>query len=235
MITLQCYAAAPRMLLAALLSTTAAVAQSDIPLNSIQLGYARASFNVNSGTMKGPPDSTPAGAKANTRDKNVLAFVYERRITGPWSITIQGGLPPIIGLQAAGTAHALGDIGTVRAWFPTIMGTYNWEVNSRLTLHAGAGLNYAFFTDGKINSTYNTAFDGTSSRARFSPSLGPTIKLGASWSLTRNWFVDLSYNRYWIRTTAKITTSMPDADDIQRKVRVRVDPDIYAFTVGYRF
>lgn len=236
MITLQRRDGAPCALLAAsLLGAASAAAQSEAPMNSVQLGYARASFNVDSGDMSGPPGSTPVGARADAKDKNVLAVVYERRIAGPWSITLQGGLPPVVGLRAAGTASALGDIGTVRAWFPTVMGTYTWEATSRLALHAGAGLNYAFFTDGKINGVYNAAFGGVSSRVRLSPSLGPAIKLGASWSLDRNWFVDLSYNRYWIRTTARITTSAPGAADIQRKVRVRVDPDIYAFTVGYRF
>ncbi len=216
-------------------ATLAAAAHAEPAANSIQLGAARAMFNVDSGNMWGPPGTTPGGIQADVKDKTVLAMVYERRIEGPWSITFQGGLPPVLSLQGAGVASSMGTIGTVRAWFPAVMGTYSWNTDSRLTLHAGAGLHYTFFTDGAPNGTYNTAFGGTASRASFSPNLGPIVKLGATWNFDSRWFVDLSYSRYWIRTTATIDTDTPGVGTVQRKVKVRTDPDVVSLTLGYRF
>ena len=216
-------------------ATTSALAQDARPMNSLQLGVAQAMFNVDSGNMWGPAGTTPGGIKTDVKDKTVLAFVYERRIVGPWSVQIQGGMPPVLSLQGAGTAAAMGTIGSVRAWFPSVVGTYTWDATPSLALHAGAGLHYTFFTDGSANSTYNKGFGGTSSRAKFKSDLGPVVKLGATWSFDKNWFADLSYSRYWIKTTATITTTTPGVGDITRKIKATTDPDVVSFTVGYRF
>lgn len=222
-------------LMASLLVGLLPQAQAQTPVNSIQLGVAGVDFNAKSHDMTGPAGTTPPGIQADVKDKQVWALVYDRRIDGPWSFTFQGGLPPVLKLKAAGTAAALGEIGTVRAWFPAVMGTYTWEANSTFALHAGAGLHYTFFTNGATNTVYDGAFGGTSSRAKFSPSLGPIVKLGGTWSLNRNWFLDLSYSKYWIRTTATVTTATPGVGDIERKVKVRTSPDVLALTLGYRF
>ena len=204
-------------------------------MNSLQLGAAQAMFNVSSGNMYGPTGTTPDGIKTDVKDKTVAAFVYERKIAGPWSVQVQGGLPPVLSLQGAGAAAAMGKIGTVRAWFPSVVATYTWDANANLALHAGAGLHYTFFTDGSPNATYNAGFGGTSSRAKFKSDLGPLVKLGATWSFDKNWFADLSYSHYWIKTTATIDTDTPGVGTIRRKIKVTTDPDVLSFTVGYRF
>ena len=219
----------------AAITCMASAALAERPLNSIQLGAARAMFNVDSGNMWGPAGTTPDGIKTDVGNKTVAAMVYDRRITGPWSVTLQGGMPPILGLYGDGAAASMGKIGTVRAWFPAVMGTYTWDATSNFALHAGAGLHYTFFTDGSPNGTYNAGFGGTSSRAKFSSNLGPLIKLGATWSFNDNWFADISYSRYWIKTTATINTDTPGVGNIERKIKVRADPDVLSFTVGYRF
>lgn len=223
-------------LLATVLAVAVPQAQADErPLNSIQLGIGTVQFNTKSGDMTGPVGATPSGIQAEVKDKTVLPFVYDRRISGPWSLTVQGGLPPVLKITAAGSVNGLGEIGSVRAWFPALMGTYTWDLNPSLAVHAGAGLHYTFFTNGATNSVYDGAFGGASSRAKFSSSLGPVIKLGASWSLDRNWFLDLSYSRYWIRTTATVTTFTPGVGDIERKLKVRTTPELVSLTLGYRF
>ena len=219
----------------ALMAASHFTAHADAPQNSIQLGAARAMFNVDAGNMWGPAGTTPDGIKTDVGNKTVAAMVLDRRITGPWSVTLQGGLPPILKLYGAGVAQPMGQIGTVRAWFPAVMGTYTWDATPSFALHAGAGLHYTFFTDGSPNATYNAGFGGTSSRAKFSPNLGPIVKVGATWNMDQNWFLDLSYSRYWIKTTAKITTNTPGVGDIERRIKVRADPDVLSFTVGYRF
>lgn len=226
-----------RLALVGGLLTTLSLSASadDRPMNSIQFGVARAMFNVDSGDMWGPAGTTPPGVKTDVMDKTVLAMIYNRRIAGPWSLTLQGGLPPVLTLKGAGVASSMGTIGTVRAWFPAAMATYTWEPSTSWALHAGAGLHYTFFTDGAPNATYNAGFGGTSSRAKFSPNLGPIIKFGGVWNIDKNWFLDLSYSRYWIKTTATINTDTPGLGNVQRKIKVTTDPDVVSFTLGYRF
>ena len=59
--------------------------------------------------------------------------------------------------------------------------------------------------------------------------------MGGTWSFDQNWFVDFSYSRYWIKTTATIDTDTPGVGNVQRKIKVRADPDVLSLTVGYRF
>ncbi len=226
---------ATSLALGCMLAASLTSAHAEAPQNSLQLGVARAMFNVDSGNMWGPANTTPDGIKTDVGNKTVAAMVYERRIAGPWSLTVQGGLPPILSLYGAGAAQSMGQIGSVRAWFPSVLGTYTWDATPSFALHAGAGLHYTFFTDGAPNGTYNAGFGGTSSRAKFSSNLGPVIKLGATWNVDQNWFLDFSYSRYWIKTTATITTATPGVGDVQRKIKVRADPDVLSLTVGYRF
>lgn len=218
----------------ALLAAAFFSARAEQPLNTIQIGTGRSDFHVSSHDMTGPAGTTPAGIRTGVSDKTVFVFGYDRRLDGPWSVTFASGLPPVLRLQAGGTAAALGEIGTVRAWLPAVMGTYTWE-SGRFAAHAGAGLHYTFFTDGVVNATYDSAFGGRSSEVKFSPSLGPALKVGASWSLDRNWLLDLSYSKYWIRTTARATTVTPGLGNVEREIVMRARPAIVSLTVGYRF
>jgi outer membrane protein len=201
----------------------------------LSMGVARVNFNVSSNDLAGPAGTTPPGVRASVKDQTVYTLVYQHRIVGPWAVTFQGGWPPKVKVTAQGTAAALGQIGTARAWFPALLASYNLDTGTAFTPHVDAGLHYTAFTDGKIFSNYDAAFEGTSSRARLSRSLGPVVKVGSQWAVTRNWFLDASYNRYWIKSTANITTATPGAGDIDRQIKIRSTPDVWALSVGYRF
>jgi outer membrane protein len=60
-------------------------------------------------------------------------------------------------------------------------------------------------------------------------------KVGVSIPVGRDWFVDASYSRYGISTTATVTTATPGFGNITRTVDVKADPGIIGLTVGYRF
>lgn len=221
--------------LCGLLTAIALPAHGEPYQNSVQVGMAQALFNIHSGELSGPPGTTPGGIKSDVQDKKVLALIYERRLAGPWGITLQGGLPPVLSVEGAGVAANMGKIGSVRAWFPAVMVTYHWDLSPQWSLHAGAGFHYTMFSDAKVNGTYNTAFGGTRSRTKFSPDFGPVAKVGATWSFDEHWFSDFSYTHYWLKTRATVDTDTPGVGTIRRKIDVRADPDVLSFTVGYRF
>ena len=221
--------------LATALSCIPSFAQTQELRNTVEVGYAAILFNTDSGELTGPAGTTPPGATADLRNTGTLGLVYERNVGGPWSIVFQGGVPPIVAFDGAGSAAALGKVGSARAWFPALMVAWSLPRLAGFQPYVGAGLNYTFFTDNRITESYTAAFGGTSSDSRLKNSLGPIAKLGVEVPFARRWVFDLSYTRYWIKTTATIRTDTPGAGVIERRIDVRADPDVFAVMVGYRF
>jgi hypothetical protein len=108
-------------------------------------------------------------ALGNTR---TLALVYQRQISGPWSIVLHGGTPPLVKFDASGSADVLGRVGTARAWFPAVLVAYSFGAFAGFAPYVGAGLNYTWFTDSNVTAAYGAAFGGSSSTAKMKDSLG---------------------------------------------------------------
>lgn len=203
--------------------------------NSLQIGYAHIGFNTKSGDLTGPPGTTPPGVKADLKDASTLAVVYERHISGPWSLVFQVGAPPVIKIMGAGTAAALGQVGEARAWFPALLGQYTFDGPWGTRPYVAAGVNYTTYTGEEVRNNFTGAFGGTSSTADLKSSWGYVAKVGVSFPINRDWFVDASYSKYGIRTTATVTTATPGFGNIVRTVDVKADPGVIGLTVGYKF
>lgn len=210
-------------------------AQSDDAANTLKIGYAGITFNTASGDLAGPPGTTPPGIQTDLRDTRTLALIYERQISGPWSVVVQAGTPPLIKFDGAGTGALIGSVGTARAWFPAVLATYTFTGLPGIRPYAGAGVNYTFFTDRQVSAAYTSAVGGTSSSSTLKDSWGPVVKLGAELPIAKNWVIDLAYSRYWIKTTAILTTATPGVGDIARKIDIKVNPDAFSLMLGYRF
>lgn len=207
---------------------------SDAPRNIVRIGYADIQFNTDAGDMTGMPGTTPANVQATVRDSGTLALIYERRLSGPWSLVVQTGAPPVIDFDGAGSAAPLGKVGSARAWFPAVLLAYNFNVLG-VEPYVALGVNYTWFSEEKMTAAYNTAFGGTSSTSKLDDSWGAVAKVGVEIPLTANWSAGFSYARYWINTTATIKTQTPGLGSVKRKIDVEADPDVYSLTVGYRF
>lgn len=203
--------------------------------NTLKVGYAHIGFNTMSGDLTGPAGTTPPGIQADLNGATTLALVYERNLSGPWSIALQVGTPPVVRMVGAGNGAALGQVGTTRAWFPAVLVHYTFDGPWGTQPYVGAGLNYTFYTDGRVSPAYTGAFGGSSSTARLKSSWGHVLKIGIGFPLGRNWVIDAAYSRYGISTTASITTATPEVGGIVRTVDVRADPDVVGIMLGYRF
>jgi outer membrane protein len=210
-------------------------AHADGAENTLKLGYAHIGFNTTSGELTGPVGTTPPGVKADLNSASTLALVYERALSGPWSVALQAGTPPKVKMVGAGAAAALGQVGTTLAWFPAVLAHYTFDGPWGTQPYLGAGINHTFYTDGEVSPAYTAAFGGTSSTAKLKSSWGHVLKVGLGFPLGPNWVLDAAYSRYGIRTTASITTATPGFGDIVRSVDVRSDPDVVGLTLGYRF
>lgn len=212
-----------------------AIAQSDDTSNTLKIGYAAINFHANSGELTGPPGTTPAGARTEIDNARTGALVYEHKVSGPWSFVAQIGVPPTLQFKGAGTASALGQIGSAKAWFPAALVTYTFAGPQSLRPYVGAGVNYTFFTQGQASPAYNGAVGGTSSTVDLKNSLGAVAKLGLEIPLSNKWVLDIAYARYWVKTTATIVTATPGVGNIERKVDIKATPDAFGVFLGYRF
>jgi len=217
------------------LACAAGGAHAEAGDNTLKLGYAHIGFNTHSGDLTGPAGTTPPGVQADLKNAATLALVYERNLSGPWSVALQVGTPPVVKMMGAGTAAPLGQVGTARAWFPAVVAQYTFSGPWGMLPFVGAGLNYTFYTDGQVSPAYTTAFGGSSSNAKLKSSWGTVLKVGVGFPLAQDWVIDAAYSRYGIRTTATITTDTPGFGDIVRNVDVRSDPDVIGLVLGYRF
>jgi outer membrane protein len=210
-------------------------AQTEEAANTIKIGYAAILFNADSGELTGPTGTTPPGVTAGVKDTRTMALIYQRRMSGPWSLLLQAGTPPIVKFDGAGTAAALGRVGAARAWFPAVLAAYSIGGLAGFEPYVAAGLNYTWFTDRHVTAAYTAAFGGTASTAKLKDSLGPVVKVGVEVPLARSWVLDLAYARYWIKTTATLATDTPGVGLIERRIDIKANPDVFALTVGYRF
>lgn len=210
-------------------------AHADGTENTLKVGYAHIGFNTWSGDLTGPAGSTPPGIQADLNDAATLALVYERKLSGPWSVVLQAGTPPLVKLVGAGNGAALGQVGTTRAWFPAVLAHYTFDGPWGTQPYLGAGVNYTFYTDGQVSPAYTTAFGGSGSTAKLKSSWGHVLKIGMGFPLGGNWVIDAAYSRYGISTTGSIATATPGVGDIVRTVDVRSDPDVVGLMLGYRF
>jgi len=204
--------------------------------NTVKVGYAHGGFNTRSGDLSGP--FTPPGIQIDLEDMHLLALSYERRLSDPWSFMFQGGTPPRLHFNAAGTAAGLGPVATARIWFPTVLATYSFTRVPSLRSYVGAGVNYSHFTDEQASSAYTSTVGGTSTSVKMKSSWGPVVRVGVEYPITKNWVVDFSYLRYWIKTTATLTTATPTPGghvDVVRTIDAKANPDVVGLVVGYRF
>ena len=221
--------------LAIALACASAGAYAEGTENTLKIGYAHIGFNTKSGDLTGPAGTTPPGVRADLNNAATLALVYERNLSGPWSVVLQAGTPPVVKFVGAGNGAALGQVGTTRAWFPAVLAHYTFDGPWGTQPYVGAGVNYTFYSEGRVSPAYTGAFGGSSSSAKLKSSWGPVLKIGMAFPLGQNWVIDAAYSRYGIRTTATIITATPGAGDIVRSVDVRSDPDVVGLLLGYRF
>ncbi|EAT07129.1 OmpW [Sphingomonas sp. SKA58] len=221
--------------LALAFGSTVAHAQSEAAANTLKIGYAEIGFNTKSDDLVGLPGTTPPGIQTHLRNTRTLALVYERKISGPWSVVVQAGAPPLIKFDGAGAGAALGRVGTARAWFPAVLATYTVTDLPGIRPYVGAGVNYTSFANRHVSAGYTGAFGGTGSSSKLKDSWGPVVKLGAEIPIAKNWMLDMAYSRYWIDTRATLTTTTPGVGDIARTIDVKVDPGVFSLMVGYRF
>lgn len=164
------------------------------------------------------PTSSPGSILNNTAKVNIDDTVG---VTGTVSyflnpniaLDLLVGLPPehdilVAGQKAAKTKH-----------LPPILSLqYHFLPDAQIRPYVGAGLNYTYFFDEKLN-------DGN--KLDLSDSFGFAAQIGADYQINQQWSVGADIRYADIRTDVKINGNKVGAVD--------VNPTIYSVNVGYRF
>jgi outer membrane protein len=224
----------PRMCLALCLS--GAAGSSALAADStVYAGAAAIRFNVDSTDLTGPAGTTPPGIKIDVDNASTLALVYTTSLGGDFSVSLLAGTPPKLRFKGAGNAAALGEVGSARTWFPAVTVDYSIGNFGGVRPFVGAGVNYATFTQAQVNSTFTSAFGGTSSSTKLKAGVGAVWRLGVDIPLSDKLVLQASAARYLIKTKADVTTETPGVGPITRSLTLRSDPDVFAVMLGYRF
>ena len=109
-------------------------------------------------------------------------------------------------------------IGTLRHLPPILLAQYRFDPIERFTPYLGAGLNYTRFSSVRL-------LDGAAELENHSTGLA--LQAGVDFALDRQWSFNLDLKRVNIRSDVTIGGA--------RASRVKVDPTLLAFGLGYRF
>lgn len=220
---------------AAALAMCCAAQADEAADNTIRIGYAKVRFDLQSGDLSGPPGTTPPGLRIDSRNLEVFAISYERRLSANWAAQFQAGVPPTLTAVGAGAAAPVGTVAKARIWFPTAMLRYTFGGFSVLRPYVAAGVTYTFFTEQQVTPAYTVALQGSGSAIKLGSSWGPYARAGFEYPIDRQWCVNLEYSSFRLKSSATIDTQTPGFGNITRHVDFKDAPRILGITIGYRF
>jgi outer membrane protein len=155
------------------------------------------------------------------------------------------GVPPTWHLNGTGTLAGVGELGTARAWSPTLLVNYHFgEPTSRLRPYVGAGVTYTWFSNVKLGNavatgqilaspTLGAALEGPTS-ASLSRSFAPVINAGLTYNIDSHWSIGASIAYSWLTSKATLTTKS-SVGIVTSTTKLKVDPIVTFLSVGYRF
>ena len=228
-------AAAAGMILA-----TAAHAQA-AGSNIVSAGWFRVMPNSSSDPLKitSPIQMTETGTGAKIKDADTVGLAFTHFFTDNFAVELVGGIPPRHKIEGTDKLSSFGEIGSAKQWSPAVLAKwYFFNADAKFRPYVGAGLNYTWFSDAKItNSAFQTQLGGpgSTSSVSTSSSLNPVLNVGATYAITKDWFVGLSVSYLPLKTTATIDTTTVTGVHVVSEAKIKITPVVTFLNVGYRF
>ncbi|WP_316669135.1 OmpW/AlkL family protein [Ralstonia psammae] len=231
---------------AGMLLSTHAHAQS-AGSSIISLGWLRVMPNSSSDPLfidsigGVPVNQSVPNTGARIKDADTVGLAFTHFITDNLAVELAGGVPPRHKITGANAFAPYGEIGSAKQWSPAML--FKWYfggAESRFRPYVGAGLNYTWFGDEKItNSALQTQVLGSgfpnASSVSTDSSINPVLNVGASYAVTKDWFVSLSMSYLPLKTTAKIDTTLASGAHAITEAKIRINPIVAFLSIGYGF
>lgn len=214
------------MLTALALGSQAALAQ-EAGTMSVKLGYNQIIPDVDSGDLSAP--SLP-GTKIDVKEAGALILTLNYAYSSNVSFEFYAGLPYEHEIVGDGAIKGVGKIASVKQVSPTLFAQYRFlDKDSTFRPYVGLGLTYGYFygEEGSGNLTALTNPGGEPTLLEVDDAWGISPQIGATVKIDRNWFVDMSVIKSFIKTTSHLSTG--------QSIETKLDPIAVNIGVGYRF
>ena len=193
-----------------------------------KLGYNQIVPQVSSGDLSAP--SIP-GSKIDVKQAGAAILTLTYMATEDVSFELYAGLPYQHDIEGDGSIKGVGKIASVKQVSPTLFAQYRFfDKNAMVRPYVGLGLTYAYFYGEEGSGTLTALTNPGSGQAtllEIDDAWGLSPQLGASVKIDRNWFVDVSVIKSFIKAKSHLSTG--------QSIEAKLDPMAYNLSVGYRF
>ena len=193
-----------------------------------RVGVTHLAPDVNSGNLSAPSfPTTKVDAKSNTQLGGGITYM----LTDNLAVDVPLATPFKHDLTGDGAIAGVGKLGSTKAIPATLMMQYRFnEANAAFRPYVGLGVTYAYFYDEKTTATLNGLTGGTLANpttAKVDNKFGALAQLGFVYNFNERWFVDASYSKSFLKTKIHLSSG--------QSINVKLDPNVFALAVGYRF
>lgn len=210
------------------LALAAAPAQAqDAGTMLLKAGYNQIIPEVRSGDLS--PPSVP-GTKVDVKEAGAPIFTVTYMATDHLAFEFYAGLPYKHDIVGDGAIRGVGKIASVEQVSPTLFAQYRFfDKESTLRPYVGLGVTYAYFygEEGSAALTALTNPGGEPTLLDVEDAWGISPQVGATWKLSRAWFLDLSVIKTFITATTRLSTG--------QSIEAKLDPMAVNLSLGYRF
>ncbi|WP_126223400.1 OmpW/AlkL family protein [Burkholderia ambifaria] len=194
------------------------------------------------------------GTSAEIHNTFTAGLLLDAFVTDHIAAEVVLAYPPTLNVYAQGNAAPLGSAGpqlplgalrplaSARAWPATVQLKYNFmRADANFRPYVGVGVNYTWYTNIKINSTFNGAAQsfagpGGSVQSSLSNSWNPVVSAGFTYKIAQHWFANGMLMYIPLKTNATINSVAADGTvTLSNKMHIKADPLIAFVGVGYRF
>ena len=216
------------LLIPALLACAAAAQAQTAGTWMVRGGGTTITPNVSSGDMSTP--SLP-GTKASINSSSRVSGGVTYMVDNNFSIDVPLAVPFQHDISGDGAILGAGKIADVKALPVTLLAQWRFmEPTSAFRPYVGAGITYAAFYGARSTSTLTAISGGTPSNPTtlsIDSKWAPTVQLGASMAIDKNWFVDACYTYTPLSTRTTLSNG--------QTLDATLNPSSVSLAVGYKF
>ncbi len=194
---------------------------------SVKIGWNRIDPHVKSDDLSAP--ALP-GSKIDVDSASSAIITATYMWTDDVSIEFFAGLPYKHDIEGIVNGQRIGKIGSLHQVSPTLLLQYRFlGADSPVRPYVGIGPTYAIFygTEGSAALTAITNPGGSPTTIGSDRSAGFTVQTGASWNLTRQWYLDAAVMKTWISSNTTLSTG--------QSISAHLDPVSVNVSLGYHF
>jgi len=195
-------------------------------------------ISTGGGRFVGPLNFSVPGSGASVPGSDTLGLSATYFVTDHIAPEFVFGIPPKFDLYGADSLNALGKLGSVRLWSPTLLLKYYFgSSQSKLRPYVGAGVSRVWFTNGTVSNPALSSIlmSGPVTVGSVKSSWAPVYNAGLSYSFGKHWVAGLSVSYVPLKTSVTLNSTSRLLGAEQSTANIKLNPIITYLNIGYRF